>query len=161
MALDGSARNGGARLGAGRKAGVPNRRSIELIERLRAAGKVDPVEYLASVVSGEGEPVPDPGLRVAAANALAPYLHSRLQPRPTPRYIAEPLNLPTPTSAREAAAQIAEITTRAANGLIDLDEAKTLISNLKDYSAAFTASDLEAIVDRVRAEIAAEIAKRG
>lgn len=44
--------NGGARQGAGRKPGVPNKQSIEIAEKL-AALKCDPIEGMARIAMDE------------------------------------------------------------------------------------------------------------
>ncbi len=151
---------GGRREGAGRKPGIPNKRSRELADRLAAAGK-DPLELLASIVAGEGTPSPDLGLRAQAATALAPYLHPKLSPRPVPLYVETPLGLAPPTTAAEAAQQIAIIATKAANGELDLDQSKTLIANLQAFTTAIASGELEDEVAALRDEIARDVDRAG
>ena len=67
---------GGRRPGAGRKAGVPNRRTLEL--RALAEGQPQagsPLEFLTSVYRNEALPL---DLRIDASKAAAPYVHPRL-----------------------------------------------------------------------------------
>ena len=67
---------GGRRPGAGRKAGVPNKRTVEL--RALAAGQLPagtPLEFLTGVYRNEALPI---DLRIDAASKAAPYVHPRL-----------------------------------------------------------------------------------
>ncbi len=67
---------GGRRPGAGRRAGVPNKRTLEL--RALAAGQPPagtPLEFLTSVYRDEALPI---DLRLDAASKAAPYMHPRL-----------------------------------------------------------------------------------
>lgn len=65
--------NGGARPGAGRKKGAPNKRTIET-QALAAESGITPLEYMLQVMrtSGDGKE------RLAAASAAAPYVHAKL-----------------------------------------------------------------------------------
>ena len=65
---------GGARLGAGRKKGEPNRRTIETQAKAQEGG-IMPLDYMLSVMRNEFE---EPKARLAAAQASAPYVHARL-----------------------------------------------------------------------------------
>jgi hypothetical protein len=67
---------GGRRPGAGRKAGVPNKRTLAL--RALAEGQPRegaPLEFLTSVYRNEALPI---DLRIDAAGKAAPYVHPRL-----------------------------------------------------------------------------------
>lgn len=64
---------GGARKGAGRKKGQPNRRTVET-QAQAAEGGLTPLEYLLDVMRNGA----DEKLRFAAANAAAPYVHAKL-----------------------------------------------------------------------------------
>jgi hypothetical protein len=67
---------GGRRPGAGRKAGVPNKRTLAL--RALAEGQPregSPLEFLTSVYRNEALPI---DLRIDAAGKAAPYVHPRL-----------------------------------------------------------------------------------
>ena len=66
--------HGGARAGAGRKAGGTNRFNQWLLERAEASG-ILPVDYLLGVMRDESL---DTRLRIDAAKAAAPYVHQRL-----------------------------------------------------------------------------------
>lgn len=65
---------GGARLGAGRKKGLPNKRTAEAQEQAKASG-ITPLEYMLSVMRTQET---DPRERLAAAQAAAPYVHAKL-----------------------------------------------------------------------------------
>lgn len=65
---------GGARPGAGRKKGVPNKRTIKTEEIAKAAG-ITPLEYLLNVMKDDEE---TPDRRIDAAKAAAPYVHPKL-----------------------------------------------------------------------------------
>jgi hypothetical protein len=65
---------GGARPGAGRRAGGKNRRTAEREKAIAESG-LSPLEYLIQVYRDEAE---DTGKRLDAAKAAAPYLHPRL-----------------------------------------------------------------------------------
>jgi hypothetical protein len=67
---------GGRRPGAGRKAGVPNKRTLAL--RALAEGQPregSPLEFLTSVYRNEALPI---DLRIDVAGKAAPYVHPRL-----------------------------------------------------------------------------------
>ena len=65
---------GGRREGAGRKPGVPNRKTQALQEQIAAQG-LTPLDYLMSLVRNDGA---DLAVRLDAAKAAAPYVHPRL-----------------------------------------------------------------------------------
>lgn len=65
---------GGARAGAGRKAGSANVRTREIANAASGAG-ITPLEYMLSVLRDEGQEF---GNRFEAAKAAAPYIHPRL-----------------------------------------------------------------------------------
>lgn len=65
---------GGAREGAGRKPGVPNRKTAELQAAVLASG-ISPLEYMLSVMRDPGQDYP---IRLDAAKSAAPYIHPKL-----------------------------------------------------------------------------------
>lgn len=65
---------GGARPGAGRKKGEPNKRTAEIQQAVEQSG-LTPLEYMLSVMRNESEDSPR---RLAAAQAAAPYVHAKL-----------------------------------------------------------------------------------
>src|SRR5262245_14537791 len=61
----------------GRKAGTPNKRTVErqrALEAIKASGK-DPISFFSDLLCNESAPL---DLRFAAAKELAPYVHPRL-----------------------------------------------------------------------------------
>ena len=66
--------HGGARKGAGRKAGSATKRTREIAD---AAAKADltPLGYMLSVLQDDGQPM---AVRFEAAKHSAPYVHPRL-----------------------------------------------------------------------------------
>lgn len=65
---------GGARAGAGRKAGVPKLMTLEAIAEARETGEL-PAHYMLRVMR---DPKAEDRRRDAMAQAAAPYFHSRL-----------------------------------------------------------------------------------
>lgn len=65
---------GGARPGAGRKKGEPNKRTAEIQKAVEESG-LTPLQYLLSVMRDERN---EPRERQAAAVAAAPYVHAKL-----------------------------------------------------------------------------------
>lgn len=65
---------GGKRPGAGRKAGVPNKRTAEIQQAVEESG-LTPLEYMLQVMRDVGQ---DEFRRLQAANMAAPYVHARL-----------------------------------------------------------------------------------
>lgn len=69
-----SGKNGGARPGAGRKPGAPNKKTAELLETARSEG-IMPLDYLLSIMRNSEQ---KEDVRMDAAKAAAPYLHPKL-----------------------------------------------------------------------------------
>lgn len=65
---------GGARPGAGRKPGSPNKKTAEVIAKAAAAGMM-PLDYMLSIMR---DPKAGFDARLDAAKASAPYLHAKL-----------------------------------------------------------------------------------
>lgn len=76
---------GGKRVGAGRKKGVPNKRTAELQAQVEAEG-ITPLEFMLNIMRTEpGDEIEDPrvltdmlAMRFEAAKAAAPYVHAKL-----------------------------------------------------------------------------------
>jgi hypothetical protein len=67
---------GGRRPGAGRKAGVPNKRTLALLALAEGQPQAGtPLEFLMGVYRNEALPI---DLRLDAAGKAAPYVHPRL-----------------------------------------------------------------------------------
>ncbi len=71
---------GGARKGAGRKAGGINRKNREIAEKAKALG-ISPLAYMLQIVADEKQPV---AIRLQAATASAPFCHPRQGTVPPP-----------------------------------------------------------------------------
>ncbi len=65
---------GGARPGAGRKKGSPNKRTAEITKAVEESG-ITPLEYMLSVMRDEAN---DQRERLSAAEKAAPYVHAKL-----------------------------------------------------------------------------------
>lgn len=65
---------GGKRPGAGRKPGIPNKRTQETQKAIEESG-LTPLEYMLSVIRNEQE---EPRIRLNAAVSAAPYVHAKL-----------------------------------------------------------------------------------
>ena len=65
---------GGARPGAGRKPGQPNKKTAELVAAIEASG-LTPLDYMLSVLRDEDRAFEQ---RFEAAKAAAPFVHARL-----------------------------------------------------------------------------------
>ena len=75
---------GGARPGAGRKKGAPNKKTAELQKAVAESG-ITPLEYMLNIMRSEPSPdLPEElileaiNLRFEAAKAAAPYVHAKL-----------------------------------------------------------------------------------
>jgi hypothetical protein len=65
---------GGKREGAGRKPGVPNTKTKELVEKVEASG-LTPLNYMLAILRDEALSRED---RFEAAKAAAPFVHAKL-----------------------------------------------------------------------------------
>ncbi len=65
---------GGARANAGRKPGVPNKRTAEKTAEIEASG-LTPLDYMLSMLRDDSL---EPMARFEAAKAAAPYVHAKL-----------------------------------------------------------------------------------
>lgn len=81
---DSNAPRGGARKGAGRKAGSATKKTREIADRAMADG-ITPLEYMLQVMRTEPDALMEPReamaavvMRFEAAKAAAPYIHPRL-----------------------------------------------------------------------------------
>jgi hypothetical protein len=64
--------------------GPRSRRHRAVIEKIKGMGHEDCLVTLSTIQNDEKN---DIGFRIAAANALAPYAHPKLQSIPVPRFI--------------------------------------------------------------------------
>jgi hypothetical protein len=112
----------------GKPPGVRNKRTQEIIDKIKELGHRDPLETLSELQHN----AKDEAVRATAANMLAPYIHSRmgLTPQPAPpRYIEEALSLPKPTNVRIACENIALLSDMKATGKLDIATADSLIAD--------------------------------
>ncbi len=65
---------GGARQGAGRKAGLPNKKTAQRTAEIEASG-LTPLDYMLAILRDETLSTED---RFEAAKAAAPYVHPKL-----------------------------------------------------------------------------------
>jgi hypothetical protein len=75
----------------------------------------------------------DESLKIAAAAALAPYAHPKLQSIPTPRFIEHPIDVPDFTSVEIAESFLAKVTVLTARGELDFQSALELSTMAKAW----------------------------
>ena len=109
----------------GRPVGSRNKRTQQILDLIASRGDKDPLDFLSDYIRNGT----DDNLKVAAANIIAPYKHSKCGSTPPLRYIEEPIDLPRPTTLDQANANIALISEMKALGRIDLDFADSLIAD--------------------------------
>src|SRR5215469_8905401 len=80
-------------------AGPRERRRKEVFDIIKNLGHKDALETLSYLQHNEQI---EPGLRIAAASALAPYCHPKMQATPTPRFIELQLDVPEFTHVSDA-----------------------------------------------------------
>src|SRR2546430_11802141 len=73
----------------------------------------------------------EPGLRIAAAAALAPYCHPKMQATPTPRFIDLQLDIPEFTHVSGAENFLAKIALLVARGHLDIQSGQELAGLVK------------------------------
>jgi len=79
----------------GRPLGSRNKRTKEIIQQIIESNNKDPLVTLSEISSSD----PDSAIRATAANMLAPYMHSKMQSTPAPRFVEE-LDIPTQFTRR-------------------------------------------------------------
>lgn len=107
-------KNGGQRPGAGRRAGIPNKKTAEKIAALEKSGLM-PLDYLLSVMRDTAN---TQDVRLYAAKNAAPYCHPKLaQIEHTGKNGADliPVNDPMDT-ARRVAFLLSQAMNEASNG---------------------------------------------
>jgi len=110
-------------------------RHREVFEEIKKLGHRDALVTL-STIQHESQ---DDSLRVAAAAALAPYSHPKLQALPTPRFIENPIEVPEFTHLSDAESFLAKIAALVARGELDIQtglELSTLAKNWIDAQYA-------------------------
>src|SRR5215472_13429422 len=109
-------------------AGPRERRRKEVFEIIKNLGHKDALETLSYLQHNEQI---EPGLRIAAAAALAPYCHPKMQSTPTPRYIDLQLDVPEFTHVSDAENFLAKIALLCAKGHLDIQSAQELSGLVK------------------------------
>ena len=113
----------------GRTPGSRNKRTEDVWKALEARGDKDPLDFLSALITNEAT---EAGLRVAAANYILPYKHSKRGPTPAPRYVEDAITIPEFVSILEAENFLADISRRAGAGELELQSAldvSTLVKN--------------------------------
>src|SRR6516225_5352566 len=82
------------------------RRRHEVFDIIKGLGHKDALETLSYLQHNEQI---EPGLRIAAAAALAPYCHPKMQATPTPRFIDLQIDIPEFTHVSDAGNFLARI----------------------------------------------------
>src|SRR5262245_27166967 len=111
-------------------AGPRERRRKEVFEIIKNLGHKDALETLSYLQHNEQI---EPGLRIAAAAALAPYCHPKMQATPTPRFIDLQLLVPEFTHVSDAENFLAKIALVTARGHLDIQSAQELSALVKTW----------------------------
>jgi hypothetical protein len=115
--------------------GPRNRRRHEVFEIIKGLGHKDALVTL-STLAHESQ---DEGIKMAAAAALAPYCHPKLQATPTPRFVETPIEVPEFTHLGDAESFLAKIAALVSLGEVDIQtglELSTLAKNWIDAQYA-------------------------
>jgi hypothetical protein len=111
-------------------AGPRERRRKEVFDIIKTLGHKDALETLSYLQHNEQI---EPGLRIAAASALAPYCHPKMQATPTPRFIELQLDVPEFTHVSDAENFLAKIALLCARGHLDIQSAQELSGLVKTW----------------------------
>src|SRR5262245_55136790 len=109
--------------------GPRNRRRHEVFELIKGLGHKDALITL-STLAHESQ---DEGIKMAAAAALAPYCHPKMQATPTPRFIDLQLDVPEFTHVSDAENFLARIALLCAKGHLDIQSAQELSGLVKTW----------------------------
>ena len=113
----------------GRPLGSRNKRTKEIIQQIIESNNKDPLVTLSEISSSD----PDSAIRATAANMLAPYMHSKMQSTPAPRFVEE-LDIPTQfTHLSDAESFLAKIAALVAGGQLDIQTGLELSSLAKAW----------------------------
>ena len=125
---------------AGRPPGSRNKRTAEIIAEIRKLGHKDCLMRLSEIVHSG----PDTSLAIAASSALAPYMHSKMQSTPAPRFMEQTITVPNFTSIEEAETFLASLPMLLGSGQIDSQSALELSTLIKNWiSAKFDHEELQ------------------
>jgi hypothetical protein len=95
--------------------GGRQRRHREIFDEIKKLGHRDALLTLSTIQ----HTTQDESLKIAAAAALAPYAHPKLQSLPCPVFISNPIDLPPPTSIEIAKDNISKLIAHYGKGEID------------------------------------------
>src|SRR5262249_33955752 len=118
---------------SGNPAGYPGPREKRRREVFKIIEGLDHKDALVTLSTIQNDVNADPGLRVAAAAALAPYCHPKLQATPTPRFIELQLDVPEFTQVSDAENFLAKIALLVARGHLDIQSAQELSGLVKTW----------------------------
>jgi len=124
----------------GRPLGSRNKRTKEVINQIIKSGNKDPLLTLSEISSND----PDSAIRATAANMLAPYMHSKMQSTPAPRFIEEVVVVPDFPTMESAEDYLKEIPVLLGRGEIDSQTALELSTLVRNWILSIHArSELE------------------
>jgi len=103
--------------------GPRDRARRQVFDTIKNLGHKDALETLSYLQHNEQI---EPGLRIAAASALAPYCHPKMQATPTPRFIDVPLDVPDFVHVSDAENFLARLPVLVARGELDFQSAQDL-----------------------------------
>jgi len=112
----------------GRPLGSRNKRTKEIIQQIIESNNKDPLITLSEISSSD----PDSAIRATAANMLAPYMHSKMQSTPAPRFVEEVVVVPDFATIESAEDYLKQIPVLLGRGEIDSQtalELSTLVRN--------------------------------
>jgi hypothetical protein len=125
---------------AGRPKGSRNKRTTDMFDLLESRGDIVPIDFLSNYIKNGT----DDGLKVQAANIVAPYKHSKQSTTPAPRFVPEPITVPIFTSIEEAEAYFASLPVLLGKGELDSQTALELSQLIRNWiSAKFDHEELQ------------------
>src|SRR5215813_4358592 len=110
--------------------GPRDRARREVFEIIKNLGHKDALETLSYLQHNEQI---EPGLRIAAAAALAPFCHPKMQATPTPRFIDLQIDVPEFTHVSDAENFLAKIALLCARGHLDIQSGQELSVLVKTW----------------------------
>jgi hypothetical protein len=124
----------------GRPLGSRNKRTKEVIQQIIESNNKDPLITLAEISSTD----PDSAIRATAANMLAPYMHSKMQSTPAPRFVEELVAVPDFATIESAEDYLKQIPVLLGRGEIDSQTALELSTLVRNWILSVHArSELE------------------
>jgi hypothetical protein len=124
----------------GRPLGSRNKRTKEIIQLIIESNNKDPLITLSEISSND----PDSAIRATAANMLAPYMHSKMQSTPAPRFVEDVLVVPNFDTIESAEDYLKTIPQLLGRGEIDSQTALELSTLVRNWILSVHArSELE------------------